>query len=220
MLQLTCDLVSNHVNAQVFVPESGNTYERAALDKFWLTSSAAGAPPRDPLNNTVLTTKQVYTNWDKRREVHAWLQDHPNYVPKGWVSAACLFEFQKISRLFRILLMCKCVKLQLSHDDMPSANAHTNVPNYPHAGIHHRHMHVELNLNLNLRCSMYCLYKLKRMSLQTRGLITQRAPQRAPARHLLRRRHRAHPWQRHPRTRARFIAVVGRKLGGHPVLFL
>ena len=64
----------------VFVPDSGNTYESDALMTFW----RASAPPRDPLNNTVLTSTQVFVNWDKRREVAAWLQDNSGYVPSGW----------------------------------------------------------------------------------------------------------------------------------------
>ena len=51
----------------VFVPESGNTYERNALLRFWNSSPAAQL--RDPLTNLELTSDQTFANWDKRREV-------------------------------------------------------------------------------------------------------------------------------------------------------
>ena len=56
----------------VFVPCSGNTYEREALEKFW--ASAPGRA-RDPLTNveTRANSRVVYTNWDKRREVRDYL---------------------------------------------------------------------------------------------------------------------------------------------------
>ena len=81
---LCCPVMRTLFRDPVFVPESGNTYERDALMTFWRASQMAGAPPRDPLNNTVLTSTQVFVNWDKRREVAAWLQDNPGYVPSGW----------------------------------------------------------------------------------------------------------------------------------------
>ncbi len=57
-----------------------------AEETFWLASRRAGAQPRDPLNNTVLSTTQVSMNWDKHREVNAWLQENPKYIPKSWAS--------------------------------------------------------------------------------------------------------------------------------------
>lgn len=82
---LCCPVLLTVFRDPVFVPESGNTYDRQALDT-WFASSRAGAQLRDPLTNTVLSTTQVFTNWDKRREVNAWLEEHPDYIPKGWAS--------------------------------------------------------------------------------------------------------------------------------------
>jgi hypothetical protein len=82
---LCCPVLLTLFRDPVFVPESGNTYDRQALDK-WFASSRAGAQLRDPLTNTVISTTQVFTNWDKRREVNAWLEENPDYIPKGWAS--------------------------------------------------------------------------------------------------------------------------------------
>ncbi|KAJ1635004.1 hypothetical protein T492DRAFT_969555 [Pavlovales sp. CCMP2436] len=68
----------------VFVPESGNTYDRAALETFW--RQTAGRRARDPLTNRDLSTRQVFVNWDKRREVASWLSEHVAVTPTGWAS--------------------------------------------------------------------------------------------------------------------------------------
>lgn len=81
---LLCPITRSMFRDPAFVAESGNTYERDALYKFWDLSSRARA--RDPLTNEVLKSRAVYTNWDKRREVAAWLDAHPGVVPSGWVS--------------------------------------------------------------------------------------------------------------------------------------
>ena len=84
---LCCPVTQVMYRDPVFVPESGNTYERAAIETFWTAQTRAGAGlPRDPLTNSELTTTKVYPNWDKRREVSAWLQEHPEYTPAGWPS--------------------------------------------------------------------------------------------------------------------------------------
>ena len=64
----------------VFVAGSGNTYEREAIETFW----RGRGPRRDPLTNQELANAAMYTNWDKRREVAAWLSRHPNRIPEGW----------------------------------------------------------------------------------------------------------------------------------------
>eukprot|EP00958_Prasinococcus_capsulatus_P026156 scaffold4647_cov393-Prasinococcus_capsulatus_cf.AAC.14 len=81
---LQCVISKTMFRDPVFVPESGNTYERAALLRFWATSCSAGRfpaplhrrggwpqPPRqlrDPLTNVGLSTDTLFPNWDKRRE--------------------------------------------------------------------------------------------------------------------------------------------------------
>eukprot|EP00439_Symbiodinium_sp_Y106_P007204 s1486_g1.t1 len=61
---LVCPITQTMYHDPVFVPESGNTYERHALEQYWETC----VPPRDPLTNTVLQQRTVYTNWGIRRE--------------------------------------------------------------------------------------------------------------------------------------------------------
>lgn len=87
----------------VFVPESGTTYERSAIVAFWQSSVGNR---RDPVSNAEIASEVLYTNWDKRREVAAWLADHPTYVPQGW----------------------------RSRDDIPPANAHLEATNEAHRG--------------------------------------------------------------------------------------
>jgi hypothetical protein len=131
--RLCCPVTQIMFRDPVFVPDSGNTYERQALETFWRAQSRAGAPPRDPLNNTVLATTQVFPNWDKRREVNAWLQAHPDYVPIGWAS----------------------------RDDIPPAATHGQNGRPFEAGGLHRHdgrgVHVELNLHIQVwQCCREC----------------------------------------------------------------
>jgi hypothetical protein len=79
---LCCSITHCMFRDPVVVVESGNTYERAAILEFWSHHSV----PRDPLTNTVLTTQQLCVNWDKRREVAALLDQHPDHLPHGWAS--------------------------------------------------------------------------------------------------------------------------------------
>ncbi len=82
---LLCPITHTMYRDPVVVPESGNTYERSAVERFWRTSHA-GAPPRDMLSNSVLNRAEAWTNWDKRREVIRWLDDNPTRTPDGWDS--------------------------------------------------------------------------------------------------------------------------------------
>ena len=101
---LCCPVTRGLFRDPVFVPESGTTYEREALKSFWATlATARGAEEenaggeamgrghaarprrlRDPFTNRLLRSTRVYTNWDKRREVQAFLSEHPDFVPPGW----------------------------------------------------------------------------------------------------------------------------------------
>ncbi|KAK3289315.1 hypothetical protein CYMTET_3249 [Cymbomonas tetramitiformis] len=80
---LLCPITKILFQDPVFVPGSGFTYERNALLHFW---SVKYNPIRDPNTNISLNSREVYTNWDKRREVHSFLDSHPNYIPQGWSS--------------------------------------------------------------------------------------------------------------------------------------
>jgi hypothetical protein len=62
--------------------ESGNTYERSAINHYWKQQGER----RDPLHNTLLKSATLKTNWDKRRDVEEFLQEWPDYVPEGWSS--------------------------------------------------------------------------------------------------------------------------------------
>eukprot|EP00930_Biecheleria_cincta_P074257 TRINITY_DN61460_c0_g1_i1.p1 TRINITY_DN61460_c0_g1~~TRINITY_DN61460_c0_g1_i1.p1 ORF type:complete len:361 (+),score=13.44 TRINITY_DN61460_c0_g1_i1:220-1302(+) len=77
---LLCPITQVMYRDPVFVPESGNTYERSALVRYWASSRHT----RDPLSNFELEDVTVHPNWGKRREVEAYLQENPHYVPQGW----------------------------------------------------------------------------------------------------------------------------------------
>ena len=85
--RLTCPITKCVFRDPVFVPGSGNTYEREALETFWNRTAAGNASrARDPLTNEILASKSVYTNWDKRREVSEWLDANPTRTPSGWTT--------------------------------------------------------------------------------------------------------------------------------------
>lgn len=80
--ELCCPILHTVFRDPVFVPEAGTTYEREAIATFWNTSGRL----IDPLTNRALSTGEVFVNWDKRREVAAWLAKHDDCVPAGWKS--------------------------------------------------------------------------------------------------------------------------------------
>lgn len=77
---LKCRIVHTMYRDPAFVPESGNTFEREAILKFWKSCHA----PREPLTDTALSSTALQTNWGIRREVQQFLDDHPGYVPDNW----------------------------------------------------------------------------------------------------------------------------------------
>lgn len=79
--QLLCSITHVMFRDPVFVPGSGNSYERSALLQYWATTPG---PPRDPLSNVALQGRDVHTNWGLRRDVQRFLDLHPAYVPEGW----------------------------------------------------------------------------------------------------------------------------------------
>jgi len=78
--RLFCPITHTIYRDPCFVPESGNTYERAAVEEYWSSTPR----PRDPLTNMDLQSRVLHTNWGVRREVQRFLDDHPGYVPNGW----------------------------------------------------------------------------------------------------------------------------------------
>lgn len=80
---LVCPITHMMYLDPVFVPATGNTYERSALESFW---EHAGTT-RDPLTNIRLRSTTLHTNWGKRREVQQFLERKPGYVPRGWERA-------------------------------------------------------------------------------------------------------------------------------------
>lgn len=77
---LLCSITFAMYRDPVFVPESGNTYEREALVQYWRRSPK----PRDPLSNSKVTNTTLHSNWAIRREVHRFLDANPTYTPQGW----------------------------------------------------------------------------------------------------------------------------------------
>eukprot|EP00927_Polykrikos_kofoidii_P085071 TRINITY_DN9146_c0_g1_i1.p1 TRINITY_DN9146_c0_g1~~TRINITY_DN9146_c0_g1_i1.p1 ORF type:complete len:383 (-),score=32.35 TRINITY_DN9146_c0_g1_i1:181-1329(-) len=78
--QLLCPISGIMFRDPVFVPESGNTYERDAIVRQW----ASQGQTRDPLTGTLLTGTSLHTNWGMRRAVQYFLDVHPKHVPNGW----------------------------------------------------------------------------------------------------------------------------------------
>lgn len=78
---LCCSITHVMFKDPVFIPETGTTFEREAVEAFW---DSAPGEPRDPLTNRVLSSRALFPNWDYRREVQAWLGQHPGRVPEGW----------------------------------------------------------------------------------------------------------------------------------------
>mmetsp|Transcript_33355 Transcript_33355/g.71468 ORF Transcript_33355/g.71468 Transcript_33355/m.71468 type:complete len:422 (+) Transcript_33355:153-1418(+) len=79
---LLCPVTQIMYQDPVFVPESGNTYERSAVEQYWRSAP----PPRDPLTNVALADTSLHPNWMVRREVQRFLDEHPSYTPQGWTS--------------------------------------------------------------------------------------------------------------------------------------
>jgi len=81
---LLCPITQVMFQDPCFVPESGNTYERAAIEQYWQTVPQ----PRDPLTNMTLSNTTLYSNWGMRREVQRFLDEHKQYLPQGWSNRA------------------------------------------------------------------------------------------------------------------------------------
>lgn len=90
--ELICPITQVMYRDPVFVPDSGNTYEREAIAKYWATSRQC----RDPLTNSVLGSSALHTNWGTRREVQRFLDAHPEYVPQGWSSRQVPAPLQRV----------------------------------------------------------------------------------------------------------------------------
>jgi len=91
--ELLCPITKVMMRDPVFVAGSGNTYEREAIETYWRQTAtrpvrgvrgAVVGVRRDPLTNLDLANDAIFTNWDKRREVQAWLAKHPTLTPEGW----------------------------------------------------------------------------------------------------------------------------------------
>eukprot|EP00930_Biecheleria_cincta_P065724 TRINITY_DN5159_c0_g1_i1.p1 TRINITY_DN5159_c0_g1~~TRINITY_DN5159_c0_g1_i1.p1 ORF type:complete len:323 (-),score=45.08 TRINITY_DN5159_c0_g1_i1:184-1152(-) len=77
---LLCPITQVMFQDPCFVPESGNTYERTAIEQYWHTVPQ----PRDPLTNVTLSNTTLYSNWGMRREIQRFLEEHADYIPQGW----------------------------------------------------------------------------------------------------------------------------------------
>eukprot|EP00927_Polykrikos_kofoidii_P085072 TRINITY_DN9146_c0_g2_i1.p1 TRINITY_DN9146_c0_g2~~TRINITY_DN9146_c0_g2_i1.p1 ORF type:complete len:451 (-),score=43.68 TRINITY_DN9146_c0_g2_i1:111-1337(-) len=78
--RLLCPITHVMFRDPVFVPDSGNTYEKEAIMRYW----ASQGQTRDPLTNTPLTAANLHTNWGVRRDVQRFLDAHPGHIPQGW----------------------------------------------------------------------------------------------------------------------------------------
>lgn len=78
--ELLCPITHIMFRDPVIVPEAGRTFEREGIESFWLKSGRVV----DPLSNRALKRRELFTNWDKRGEVQAFLDQHLGYVPAGW----------------------------------------------------------------------------------------------------------------------------------------
>jgi hypothetical protein len=76
---LLCPITHALFRDPVFVPGSGNTYDRAGLLRFWDGAAGRGGEKRDPLTNSPLLSHEttLFANWHVRREVQRFLDAHP-----------------------------------------------------------------------------------------------------------------------------------------------
>jgi hypothetical protein len=81
---LLCPITWEIFRDPVFLAESGNTYEREAIETYFADRCLNS--PKDPLTNLPLSSTAKYINWDKRREVYEFLDRFPSYTPEGWKS--------------------------------------------------------------------------------------------------------------------------------------
>ena len=68
----------------VFVPETGNTYDKEPLFRFWRSLVRKSMNVKDPLTNVELKSSKVHVNWGKRREIVQFLEKYPDMKPTGW----------------------------------------------------------------------------------------------------------------------------------------
>ncbi|XRB22736.1 U-box domain-containing protein [Pseudoscourfieldia marina] len=86
-LSLTCPITHLVFRDPVVLIPSGNTYERSAVKALISSAKASSRPLRDPRTNVTLPPDfSLVPNRDKRREVVAFLDAHPNYTPTGWTT--------------------------------------------------------------------------------------------------------------------------------------
>ena len=77
---LCCVITHEMYRDPVILTGSGNTYDRAAILAHLHNSDM------DPITNAPLGATEIITNWDKRREVQAFLDANQGFVPEGWAS--------------------------------------------------------------------------------------------------------------------------------------
>eukprot|EP00933_Yihiella_yeosuensis_P016398 TRINITY_DN14029_c4_g1_i1.p1 TRINITY_DN14029_c4_g1~~TRINITY_DN14029_c4_g1_i1.p1 ORF type:complete len:100 (-),score=10.61 TRINITY_DN14029_c4_g1_i1:76-342(-) len=73
--QHLCCPVTHSLYEDPVVTMGGNTYERSAILAYW---EQRGGDPVDPLTNTVLPSRLLIPNWDKRREIQDFLETLPS----------------------------------------------------------------------------------------------------------------------------------------------
>ncbi|CAK0872513.1 unnamed protein product [Prorocentrum cordatum] len=129
--RLLCPITQIMFRDPCFVTESGNTYERSAVERYWATQ----AQPKDPLTNMPVLDTSLHPNWGTRREVQGFLDDHPGYVPQGWpdrtvpgpaparagASAAAPRCRALACAVLSVLLLCGVAHVLLAEERRPQA---------------------------------------------------------------------------------------------------
>lgn len=68
-----------------FHTESGHTYERSAIIKWFERQKQQGVPLCDPNTNQRVSGK-LYPSWGLRQAVESFLEDNSSFIPEGWES--------------------------------------------------------------------------------------------------------------------------------------
>ena len=81
---LICPITREMFRNPVMLVESGQTYERAAIERHLRLKCT------DPSTNVPIKSTRVMTNRNTRMAVEAWLDDNPDVTPDGWESREML----------------------------------------------------------------------------------------------------------------------------------
>ena len=86
---LICPITREMFRNPVMLVESGQTYERAAIERHLRLKCT------DPSTNVPIKSTRVMTNRNTRMAVEAWLDDNPDVTPDGWDKPEMLPPFHR-----------------------------------------------------------------------------------------------------------------------------